>query len=197
MKRKYKVGLIVVLVFVVIGLAALYLIKKHKNQTNPTGPSASSTACSSSNSTTCKVDLASVTTAETTKTQIGSFGTPQAIQNNVYKNNTLGFQLTFSSVWQNAKVTETTPDAPAEGRVEFQIPTTDKAYSSGLATPLTIYVYKTANVPSSQSSPLLTKITASGDLVYTYVPWSSQPSDLGQFTEKEIGQVASTLKVLN
>ena len=193
MGKKYKIGLIIILVFLIVGVGAIYLIKRNKNQVSSTN----SSDCEDQNATTCKVELPAATTATTTQTQIGSFGTPESVVENIYKNDTLKFELTFSSVWKGAKITETIPAGAADGKVEFQLSTSDEAYPGGLATPLTIYVYKSENVPTGTDSPVLNKITTNGNLVYGYVSWPSTPSDLGQFTEKEIGQIISTLKIIN
>jgi len=189
MAKKYKIGLIIILVFLIVGLGALYYI----NENNQQAPIKNSD-CDTSTNDTCKVDLKSATTVQTTKTQVGSFGKPQKIDQNVYSSDKLGFQLTFTPVWSEAKVVETIPASPADGKVEFKLSTKDGKYPDGLASALTIYVYKVGSAP--KDNPLLTKITDNGKLEYYYTIWEQTPSDLGQFPEKEIAKTASTLKLL-
>jgi len=184
--KKFKVGAIVILIFLIIALGALYILSKKNDNEN----------CDKQ-SETCKVDLSTITTPIATETQVGSFGSPQKINQNIYKNEKLGFQLTFDSIWQDAKVTETIPSANAEGKIEFQLKTSDPSFKTGYATALTIYVYKTENNPDPADEPMLTKITDNGTYVYQYVGWQKVPSDLGQITEKEISRIASSLKVTN
>jgi hypothetical protein len=186
MKKKYLIGLIIIIIFAITGAVAFYYLKK---QNQPVKNS----DCDTSTSGTCTVDFKSATTVQTTKTQIGSFGNAQKIKQNIYSSDKLGFQMTFTDIWKDAKVVETIPAAQAEGKVEFKLPTKDALYQDGLATAMTIYVYKKGSAPTD--NPLLSKITENATSEYYYLPWDKIPTDLGQFTEKEIAREASTLKL--
>jgi hypothetical protein len=188
--KKYKIGLIIIVVFLVIGLASFAYLKTKQVPSEELKNS----DCDTSTSQTCSVDLKSATTIQTTKTTVGSFGDTQKIDQNIYSSQKLKFKLDFTPIWAEAKVVETIPFETAVGKVEFKLPTTDSSFPDKLAPALTIYVYKVGEGPKDNT--MLNKITQSDVYEYYFTSWQLEPSDLGMITEKEIARVANTLEVI-
>jgi hypothetical protein len=181
--KKYKIGIIVVAIFIIVGLVALLVLKRTKKKVEPN--------CETGQSTTCKIDLKDAATVEKTKTTVGSFGEKAKLNQNVYQNDKFKFKVTFSDVWSTAQVKETIPGVGSEGVIKFQLPTTDKGFDNSLATALKLIIYKkNAYTPSS---PLETKLVENTDYIVTYQAWERAPLD-AKLTEKEIANVAATFE---
>ncbi len=189
MKKKYKLGLIVVLVFLVIALVAVVLIKK--NQAKST---IAPEACDSAGATTCKVDLKDASTPQTTKTTVGSFSEKQKITSNLYKNDKYKFEITFNDTWQNAQIKENPAAGSSLASYEFQLPTNDKNFADGYASALVIAIYpKDSYTPTSS---LEMKLAENTQYIVSYRAWQQAPID-ARVSEKEVANTAATFKFTN
>lgn len=186
--KKFKVGLIIIVALLIAVIATLFILNRYKKDEPKAEP-----VCETGEATTCKVDLQDASTVEATKTTVGSFGDKDKISNNIYQNDKFKFQITFSDFWNDAQVKETIPGTNSEGQIEFQVPTTDKAYQ-GYAPALTITLYK--KDAYNPSSPFEMKLTENTNYIVTYRTWDQPPTD-ATITEKEVANTATRFKFIN
>ncbi|MFH1855443.1 MAG: hypothetical protein ABH810_03525 [bacterium] len=189
MKRKSKIGIVIIIVFALAGAAAFYLIKKENKKVEPD--------CETGESTICEVDLKGGSEPTTTKTTVGSFDDRVKKNSSLYKNDKFSFEMTFGSIWNGSKVRETVPSEPAEGKIEFFLPTKDKVFKDGLAPAITLRIFNKSDYKESNNESFEMQLADNGKYVVVYKIWEGTPSDLVQFTEKELSSTAATFKFLN
>ncbi len=185
--KKFKIGLVVIIVFAILAVVTLVLVKKYRVEPKKTEQ------CETGEATTCKIDLKDAATIEATKTTVGSFGDKEKIKNNIYSNEKLKFKISFPQNWSSALVKETIPSGNSEGMIEFQLPTSDTVYN-GYISALVITFYKKASYNPTNSLEM--KLAENTEYVVSYRAWEQPPSD-SPITEKEIATIASSFEFMN
>lgn len=182
MGKKYKLGLYIVVVAVIVIAVGAYLVKREKNKEIE--------ECD-----TCRLNSNIENKIPTPKTQ--SPTSTQTPTEPKYKNDDYGFEIDLTSVWQDSQIEE--EDATgAIKKIVFYFKTQDKAFSNSdyKAPALSIYIYNKENWekmdPNTRSS---NEITKSEKYAFSYSIWETTPQDLENITEKELADVIKTFKL--
>jgi hypothetical protein len=181
MKRenKYKIGFtIIILAAIAVVVVFVLLRKDQKNQVEAVP--------------TPQVDASNTSSPEPGTTIVDS---NKLSDWHVYDNMDYGFRVTFTDIWKGYEVkTAHAPKEQVESAISFDLKTSDQKYSAsgGVATPLTIYVYK-ENKWNDESKALFpqTEVARCQGFVFTYSTWEEAPQDIQGLTDKSI---ADTLK---
>jgi len=189
MKKKYKIGLAIILLAVIAGSTAIILIKKNKAKQD----------CSNSDSTSssngeCKVDLSSISAEASAASSAGlvSQAASATVQPYLYTNDKYGFRMQLDANWSGYRVGTVLEESGAVDVYAFEIPTKDTNYQSGMVNIMTIYVYNKSGQAQSGST---TKIIENSKYTFAYTIWNQAPSD-AKLTDKDIANVIASFKLI-
>ena len=185
MKKKMKVGGVVIALAIITITVAAYLAYKEKNKA--VGPE---------NCDTCRLDdnLTSEVKENKNKETPTTAQTPTDLN---YSNSDYGFEIKLTEVWRDSVIEEEDASGAIK-KIVFYFKTKDKRFESSdyLASALSFYIYEKSKWeqadPSSRSS---TEITSNDKYVFSYSVWESPPQDLEHITEKELADVIGTFKL--
>ncbi|MCX6809961.1 MAG: hypothetical protein NTZ65_04440 [Candidatus Berkelbacteria bacterium] len=179
MKTKNRIALILLILAIIIAVGSLFYAKKIKKDTNNSPATASQTVSNSSS-----IESSGVSSA----TQVAAIW-PK------YTNSKYGFEISFSDIWKNYKLVENLTNGSFEVKIDFNLATTDTKYENKIATPISIFVYKSSVFNALSDNEKSVKITSNSDYVFSYKTWNEPPSDLQGFTDKELADTIKSFKL--
>lgn len=186
MKKKIKIGgVVIVLAIIAIGVAS-YLAYREKNKT-----------VTPENCETCRLDsnLATEASDKNKKESPTAIQTPTDLN---YSNSDYGFEVKLTEVWKDSAIEEEDLSGAIK-KIVFYFRTQDKRFESSdyLAPALSIYIYEKSKWEQmDHDSRSSTEIISSDQYTFSYSVWESSPQDLEYITEKELADVIDTFKLI-
>lgn len=186
MKRKIKIGVIIIVLAVAIIAVATYLIGREQEEPPAVDE------CQ-----TCRLDSNLVSEVANKEAKEKTPAPTQVTSSLKYVNTDYGFKIDLTEVWKDSIVEE----EEAEGAIKkivFYFKTADKRFEEFdyLAPALSIYIYDKQKWesmdPDTRSS---TEIASNDKYCFSYSIWDSPPQDLEYITEKELVDVLETFEL--
>jgi len=181
MKIKNRIALVLLILAIVIAVGTLFYAKKiKKGEKNPSS-STSQTVSSSSSAQSSGQPTISATKVATIWPK--------------YTNSQYGFEMSFSDIWKDYKLTASSTNGSYEAEIDFNLATADTKYEKKIATPISVFVYKPSIFSALADSEKSIEITRDSKYVFSYKVWNEPPSDLQGFTDKELADTIKSFKL--